>query len=79
MSYWKISGPRATVTVPDHKTLRDVWKTYKHSLLVGRFIVEKPLTPAQLRRLSAKLRDRVSSPDDLVFLEALYALEDPRA
>ena len=73
-----ITGPRATITVADHKNLRAAWKLYRHCPLAGRFIVRKPLTEAQLRRLPAELQDRVSSPDDLEFLERLYALEDMR-
>jgi hypothetical protein len=75
----KISGPRATVTVPDLKGLRAAWAHLCPGTLVGRFIVQKPLTPAQLRRLPVDLRDRLESMDDSVgFLERLYGLEDPR-
>ena len=81
MLSWKISGPRATVTVADHKNLLGVWRMYgglPARDLLGDFIVRKPLTEAQLRRLPAELRDRTSSPDGLAFFERLYGLEDPR-
>lgn len=46
-----------TVTVPDYKNLMAAWKEYGGQVsLVGRFIVKKPLTAAQLRRLPKGLR-----------------------
>jgi len=76
----KYSGPGKTVTVSNHGDLRSFWKRcdFEKRWLIDRIIVEKALTEAQLRRLSEDLRRRVSSPDDVVFLDRLYALEDPR-
>ena len=47
--------------------------------LVGRILVDKPLTALQLSRLPEALKVRLHSPDDSVgFLDRLYGLEDPR-
>jgi hypothetical protein len=54
--------PSTVVTVPDYKNLLAAWREYGHTGLVGRFVVNKPPTPAQLRRLSAKLRDILEYP-----------------
>jgi hypothetical protein len=46
---------------------------------VGRFIVEKPLTVSQLRRLPKALKERLQCADDSVDeLERLNRLEDTR-
>jgi hypothetical protein len=51
----------AIVKAPNHKSLMHAWRTYGGPLtLVGRFVVEKPLTEAQLRRLPADLRDKMA-------------------
>jgi hypothetical protein len=70
----------STVTVADHKSLLTAWKIHGGpGSLVGRFIVEKPLTRSQLRRLPMALKEKMACPDDSVsFLERLYGLEDPR-
>ncbi len=49
----------ATVHVHSIKSLRAMWKHYGRDPLVGGFTIDKPLTPAQQRRLSARLRDRL--------------------
>ena len=56
MTYMRFNP--ATVTVPNHKNLLAAWKQYGGPLsVVGRFIVEKPLTESQLRRLPKGLRE----------------------
>jgi hypothetical protein len=52
---------KTTLTVSNHKDLRRSWSSYsEHARIsIGRYKVEKPLTDAQLRRLSAPLRARV--------------------
>jgi hypothetical protein len=56
MSYMRFNS--ATIKVPNHKNLLAAWKQYGGPLsLVGRFIVEKPLTASQLRRLPKGLRE----------------------
>jgi hypothetical protein len=46
---------------------------------VRRFIVGKPLTASQIRRLPEALKARLHSPDDSVgFLERMYRLPDMR-
>jgi hypothetical protein len=59
MTYMKITGPRPSIEVPDHKNLIAAWRLYGHTPLVGRFTVRKPLTASQLRRLPVELRDRL--------------------
>lgn len=60
MAYMKITGPRPSIEVQDHKNLLAAWRLYGGPVsLVGRFIVEKPLTASQLRRLPLGLRDRL--------------------
>jgi hypothetical protein len=61
MSYCRITA-LSTVEVSDHKNLLGVWPTYKDPrtlLLISSFVVTKPLTAAQLRRLPADLRARL--------------------
>jgi hypothetical protein len=61
MSYCLITA-LSTVEVEDHKNLLGVWPTYKDPhklLLISSFIVKKPLTASQRRRLPAGLRDRL--------------------
>lgn len=74
--------PLTTVTVEDHKTLREAWKRYGGPLsLVGEFVVRKPLTEAQYRRLPQGLKDRLREGDEnnaVSFLEQLYRLPDLR-
>ena len=48
----------ATVTVLNHRSLREAQRTFPTETRT-RFIVEKPLTQSQLRRLAKDLRDRV--------------------
>jgi hypothetical protein len=59
MSFMHITQT-ATIKVPDHKNLLAAWRLYGPGPLVGRFIVEKPLTASQFRRLPRPLRDRVA-------------------
>jgi len=59
MTYLKISAT-TSIEVLNHRSLREAWKQYGGpGTLVGLFVVTKPLTPAQLRRLPADLRDRL--------------------
>lgn len=71
----------ATVEVPDLESLKAAWKQYGGPFcLVASFIVKKPLTESQFRRLPKALRNMVSYPDDSVaWLERLYRLEDTRS
>ena len=70
----------STIEASDHPNLRSSWREYGGpSTLVGRFIVDKPLTASQLRRLPEALKARLYCPDDSVdFPERLYGLPDPR-
>jgi len=71
--------PLTVITVKDHKGLRQAWKRYGGAFpLVGEFVVRKPLTESQLRRLPEGLRALVRTADDVSFLERLYRLPDPR-
>lgn len=73
--------PLTVVTAQDHKGLLELWKRYGgFGSLVGTFIVKKPLTDAQYRRLPEGLKDRLrqGKNDSLSFLERLYELPDPR-
>jgi hypothetical protein len=70
-----------TLAVADHKSLLVAWRIHGgHRTPVPlRFIVAKPLTDSQFRRLPRQLKPLIDSPDDsVVFLEWLYSLEDPR-
>ena len=58
MSFLLVTTP-ATIEVPTYKDLLAAWRLYGPGPIVGRFIVEKPLTEAQLRRLPAELRSRL--------------------
>jgi hypothetical protein len=53
--------PATTITVSDHRNLLASWRRYDvlSRTLIGRYVVEKPLTDAQLRRLPGELRARV--------------------
>jgi hypothetical protein len=73
----------ATIEVPDHNSLLGAWRTYGGVgpfCPVGRFIVKKPLTASQLKRLPNGLRQLISYPDGLgvSWFDELYRLEDPR-
>lgn len=58
MAYMKFTPP-TIIEVPDHKNLLAAWMLHGGpGTLVGRFIVERPLTASQLRRLPAASRDR---------------------
>ena len=53
----------AVIRVPDHKSLLTSYRILTQiagSFLVGRWIVEKPLTKAQRQRLPVGLRSRVA-------------------
>lgn len=59
MTYERVH-PSTTIEVPNHKSLLAAWKEHGGPFsLVGRFIVKKPLTAAQLRRLPEDLRARL--------------------
>jgi hypothetical protein len=79
--HWLIH-PTTTVTTFDHRSLRAVWKQYRHTGLVGSYVVEKPLTEAQLRRLPMDLRDRLTNGEppctSAVELERIFGLPDTR-
>ncbi len=49
-----------TITVSDHRNLLASWRRYDvlSRTLIGSYVVEKPLTEAQLRRLPRELRAR---------------------
>lgn len=52
----------ATMHVKDESGLRTAWKIHGGlGSLVGSFVVDKPLTPAQLRRLPVDLRNKLES------------------
>ena len=57
MTYLKITA-LASIEVPDHRNLVAAWQSY--GTLVESFTVRKPLTAAQLRRLPADLRARLT-------------------
>lgn len=79
MAFMKVSPQTGTIEVPDLKSLTAAWRTYGGpSCLVRRFIVEKPLTASQLRRLPGPLRARLEVDGAVAWLERLYRLEDPR-
>ena len=46
----------AFITTHSHKDLRAAYKLHGRSLLIGGFCCTAPLTPAQVRRLPARLR-----------------------
>jgi hypothetical protein len=58
MSYLVITRA-AIVKVSDHQSLRSAWKVYGQQNVVGTYLMDKPLSPAQLRRLPKELRARV--------------------
>ena len=70
-----------TIPVADYKSLLRAWRMHegpRGSAL--RFIVARPLTDSEFRRLPKALKGLIDSPDDSVaFLEWLYSLQDPRA
>jgi len=71
-----------TIAVADHKSLLVAWRMHGGPRCAAalRYIVAKPLTDSQFRRLPRELKPLIDSPDDSVaFLEWLYSLEDPRA
>jgi hypothetical protein len=75
---------RETLTIPvaDHKSLLIAWRMHggPQSPVSLRFILAKPLTYAQFRRLPVGLTALIKFPDDSVaFLKRLYSLEDPRS
>jgi hypothetical protein len=75
----KVSPQTGTIEVPDLKSLMAAWRTYGGPFCMDRrFIVEKPLTVSQLRRLPGPLRARLEFDEAVVWLERLYCLEDPR-
>jgi hypothetical protein len=70
-----------TIAVPDYKSLLVAWRMHggPRSPVSLRFILAKPLTAAQFRRLPVGLTALIKCPDDSVaFLERLYSLKDPR-
>lgn len=71
-----------TIPVADYKSLLAVWRMHggPRASVALRFIVAKPLTDSEFRRLPKALKGLIDSPDDSVaFLEWLYSLEDPRS
>jgi hypothetical protein len=79
--HWLIH-PTTAVTTSDRRSLLAVWKQYRHTGLVGSYVVEKPLTEAQLRRLPVDLRDRLTNGEppctSVVELERIFGLPDTR-
>jgi hypothetical protein len=56
MHYFRIT--LATIEVSDHAGLRAAWRLHGCSAtLVDRFVVRKPLTERQIRRLPKDLRE----------------------
>jgi hypothetical protein len=56
------------------------WREYgRHGFdsVVGSFIVTKPLTKSQLRRMPKALKNVLRFDDSVLWLEKLYRLEDP--
>ena len=55
--------PATTVEVRDYQTLMKIWPVYREDptrlVLVGNFVVEKPLTQAQRRRLPKGLKTKL--------------------
>ena len=50
----------ARVTVPNHQSLRPLWRLHGGpATLIGSIAVSKPLTASQLRRLPSGLRERI--------------------
>jgi len=76
--------PTTTITVSDRRALLAAWKRYDvlSRTLIGRYVVEKPLTDAQLRRLPMELRDRLVNGEppctSVIELERLFGLPDTR-
>ena len=79
--HWLIH-PTTTVTTFDHRSLRRLWKMYGCTGLVGSYVVEKPLTEAQLRRLPTDLRERLTNGEppctSVIELERIFGLPDTR-
>lgn len=63
MVYMKVHR-LTTITVANHKALSEAWRTFSESErgLIGRFIVEAPLTANQFRGLPIDLQGIVESP-----------------
>ncbi len=81
MDYRRINEA-VTVPVANYKSLLAAWRMHGGSRapVALRFIVAKPLTDSEFRRLPNALKGLIDSPDDSVaFLEWLYNLEDPRS
>lgn len=79
MAFMKVSPQTGTIEVPDLKSLTAAWRTYGGPFcMVRRFMVEKPLTASQLRRLPGPLRARLEADEAVAWLERLYSLVDPR-
>lgn len=61
MMYAKICAS-TVVHVPDFKTLQHFMRgSLPYSELIGKVAVAKPLTPAQLRRVPARMRGKICS------------------
>jgi len=60
MAYARISA--GTITVPNFSNLLASWRSYdrRARALIGHYIVERPLTESQRRRLPAELRERLA-------------------
>jgi hypothetical protein len=70
-----------TIAVADDRSLLVEWRMHggPRSPVALRFILAKPLTDAQIRRLPDELIELIEFPDDSVaFIERLYRLEDRR-
>jgi hypothetical protein len=70
-----------TIPVADYKSLLVAWRMHggPRPRVALRFIVAKPLTNSEFRRLPNALKGLIDSPDDSVaFLEWLYSLKDTR-
>jgi hypothetical protein len=79
MAFTRIKAVR--IPVADCKSLLVAWRMHggPNAPASLRFIVAKPLTDSEFRRLPDALKGLIDSPDDsVVFLNWLYGLEDPR-
>jgi hypothetical protein len=79
----------ATVEVKDYANLREAWRVYGKSWVVGRYVVADRLTGAQLKRLPKSLRQKLihgktaseyhGEQKGIAELERMFGLEDPRS
>ena len=69
------------VELDNYTALKAAWPYYREATLGGliaSFVVRKPLTDAQRRRLPVDLRELVRTDESSGCLEGLFGLEAPR-